>query len=63
MRTDFDTQIADRLGAAPTMTDFDPSDLTPDCIYYEDDETSCQEGSPDGSKSFIVGAAPSRSAI
>ena len=47
MRADFDTQIADRLGAAPTMNDFEPSDLTPDCIYYEDDETSCQEGSPD----------------
>ena len=47
MRTDFNTQIADCLGAAPTMTNFDPSDLTPDCIYYEDDESSYQEGSPD----------------
>ena len=46
MRTEFNTQIADRLGAAPKMTDFDPSDLTPDCIYYEDDESSYQEGTP-----------------
>ena len=29
------------------MTDFDPSDLTPDCIYYKDDESSYQEGTAD----------------
>ena len=47
MRTEFNTQIADCLSAAPTGTNFDPSDLTPDCIYYEDDESSYQEGTPD----------------
>ena len=47
LREDFNTHIADRLGAAPTKTDFDPSDLTPECVYYEDDDSPFQEGSPD----------------
>ena len=47
MRDDFDTHITDRLGAASTERDFEPSNLTPDCVYYEDDDSSIQEGPPD----------------
>jgi len=47
MRETFDSHITDRLGAGSTERDFDPSDLTPDCVYYEDDHSSIQEGSPD----------------
>jgi len=47
MRDDFDTHITDYLGAASTERDFDPSDLTPDYVYYKDDESFIQEGSPD----------------
>ena len=46
-RVDFDTHITDRLGAAATMGDFDTSDLTPECVYYEDPNTAIHEGSPD----------------
>ena len=46
-RVDFDTHITDRLGAAATMGDFDTSDLTHECIYYEDTETEIHRGPPD----------------
>ena len=47
MRDDFDTHIADRLGAALTEEDLDLSNLTPNCVYYEDDNSPISEGSPD----------------
>ena len=46
-RDDFDTHISDRLGAASTKMDFELSDLTPDCVYYEYTDSPIQEGSPD----------------
>ena len=46
-RDGFNTHISDRLGAASTKMDFEPSDLTPDCVYYEDTDSPIQEGSPD----------------
>ena len=33
-RDDFNNHISDRLGAASTNMNFEPSDLTPDCVYY-----------------------------
>ena len=46
-RDGFNTHISDRLGAASTKMDFEPYDLTPDCVYYEDTDSPIQEGSPD----------------
>ena len=46
-RDEFNTHISDRLGAASTKMDFEPYDLTPDCVYYEDTDSPIQEGSPD----------------
>ena len=43
----FNTHISDRLGASSTNMDFEPSDGTPDCVYYEDTDSPIQEGSPD----------------
>ena len=47
LRTDLDTHITDRLGAAAIMGDFDTSDFTPECVYYEDPDTAIHKGSPD----------------
>ena len=46
LRIYFDTHITDRMGAAPTMGDFDTSDLTLDYVYYEDPDTAIHEGYP-----------------
>ena len=50
-RDGFNTHISDHLGASSTKMDFEPSDITPDCVYYEDTDSPIQEGSPD--KVFI----------
>ena len=36
------THISDRLAAASTKVDFEPADLTPDCVYYEDSDSPIQ---------------------
>ena len=46
-RDGFNTHISDRLDAASTKMDFEPSDLTPDCVYYGDTDSPIREGSPD----------------
>ena len=47
LRDDFDTHVTDHLGAAATMKDFDTSDLTPECVYYEDPYSTIHEVPPD----------------
>ena len=46
-RDRFNTHISDRLGAASTKMYFEPYDLTPDFVYYEDTDSPIQEGSPE----------------
>ena len=45
-RDGFNTHISDRLGAASTKMDFETFDITPDCVYYEDTDSTIQEGPP-----------------
>ena len=47
LRDDFDTHVTDQLGAATTMKEFDTSDLTPECVYYEYPYSTIHEGPPD----------------
>ena len=47
LRDDFDTHVTNWLGDAATIKYFDTSDLTPECVYYEDPYSIIQEGPPD----------------
>ena len=47
MRDEFDTHVTYWMGGAVTTKYFDTSDLTPECIYYEDPYPTIHEGSPD----------------
>ena len=39
--------VTDRLVSAATMKDFNTSDLTPECVYYEYPYSTIHEGPPD----------------
>ena len=41
-RDGFNTHISDCLGAASTKMGFEPSDLTPDFVYYKDTDSPIQ---------------------
>ena len=47
LRNDFDNHFTDWMGASATMKDFHTSDLTPECVYYEDPYSTIHEGYPD----------------
>ena len=46
LRDEFGTHITDWVGAAAINKDFYTSDLTPECVYYEDLYSTIHEGSP-----------------
>ena len=46
LRDDFDTHFTNRLGAAETIKDSETSDLTPECVSYEDPYSTIHEGYP-----------------
>ena len=50
LRNDFNASVAEALGPAATIYDFDYNeytDLTPDLDYYDDFDYDCARGSPD----------------
>ena len=46
LRDDFDTHVTNRLVDSATMKDFYTTDLTPECIYYDDPYSTIYEGPP-----------------
>ena len=46
MRDDFDTHVNNWMRAAAKLKDFDTSDLTPECVYYEDPYSTIHKGYP-----------------
>ena len=46
MRGEFDTHVTNQLGGATTIKDFNTSDLTQECVNYEDPYSAIHESPP-----------------